>query len=308
MEPIGSDVAYENGKVERPNSTFGAMVRCLLYSAGLSAIFWSGALFHVVYLNKRLYHKALHQSPYKAWTRGIHHWTIFIILVPSCRHARPVSDLPRMTVIPPMESYWVMAIPYVDQTMNSEKLSTQHTIDEAHYGKTRRPPGPQILMDMGYEQQHVLPLITSPPPLSRYPLRSQHKTVTPFMCKLLPLPMNYCTSSPFIVIASIPTSDIDRNNSITVTFSTDPFVPSFPETILVSGIHPTLGLDLHYDIDRHRCQLISMDPGTPSHRLFQWKSHLWYAYVLSIDTMYIHTVAGVRLVTSEARSSKRTSL
>jgi hypothetical protein len=91
----------------------------------------------------------------------------------------------------------------------------------------------------------VLPAITTPPPLSRYPLRSQHKTVTPFIFKLLPLPMNDFTSAPFAVIASVTMADIDHNNSITVTFITDPFGPSFPETILVSGIHPMIGLDLH---------------------------------------------------------------
>jgi hypothetical protein len=68
MEPTGSDAASENGKVEQPNGTFGAMVRCLLYSAGLSAIFLSAALLYVVYFKKHMYHKALHQTPYKAWT------------------------------------------------------------------------------------------------------------------------------------------------------------------------------------------------------------------------------------------------
>jgi hypothetical protein len=29
---------------------------------------------------------------------------------------------------------------YFDQTTNNEKLSTHNTLDEAHYGKTRRPP------------------------------------------------------------------------------------------------------------------------------------------------------------------------
>jgi hypothetical protein len=39
MEPTGSDAASENGKVERSNGTFGAIVHCLLYTAGLSAFF-----------------------------------------------------------------------------------------------------------------------------------------------------------------------------------------------------------------------------------------------------------------------------
>jgi hypothetical protein len=193
---------------------------------------------------------------------------------------------------------------YFDQTTNRENLSIHHTFDEAHYGKTRRPPGPQILIDMGYEQQPVLPAITTSPPLSQYLLCSRQNTVTPFLCKLLPLPMNDFTSAPFAVIATIAMSDIDRNNSATVTFSTDPFGPSFSETILVSGIHPTLGLDLHCGVDRHRCQLVNMYPSTPSHRLFQWKSRLQSA----IDTMSVQTVADVRLIIYEARLSKSTSV
>jgi hypothetical protein len=116
---------------------------------------------------------------------------------------------------------------------------------------------------VGYEQEPVLPAITMPPPVSHYPLHSRHKSVTPFVCKLLPLPMNEFTSASFAVIASVTTLDIDRNNSVTITFSTDPFGLSFPETMFVSGIHPALGLNLHYDVDRHRYQLIVMDPDTP---------------------------------------------
>jgi hypothetical protein len=112
--------------------------------------------------------------------------------------------------------------------------------------------------------------------------------------------MNEFTSAPCAVMASVSTSDIDRNTSVTVTFSTDPFIPYFPETILVSGIHPKLGHYLHYDIDIHRYQLIIMAMGTPWHRRFQWKSSLRSVYSLSIDMMSVHTVADVRLVISEA--------
>jgi hypothetical protein len=45
------------------------MVRCLLYSAGLSAILWSAVLVHAVYLKNRMYHKALYQTPGEAWMR-----------------------------------------------------------------------------------------------------------------------------------------------------------------------------------------------------------------------------------------------
>jgi hypothetical protein len=114
-------------------------------------------------------------------------------------------------------------------------------------------------MDMGYDQEPVLPALITVPPQSRYPLRSRHNSVTPFLFRLLPLTMNEFTSAPSAFIASVSASDIDRNSIVTVTFSSDPFGQSFPETINVSGIHPTLGLVLHYDVDRHRCQLIKMD-------------------------------------------------
>jgi hypothetical protein len=120
--------------------------------------------------------------------------------------------------------------------------------------------------------------------------------------------MNEFTSGPVAVIASVSASDIDHNSSVTVTFSSDPFGKSFPETINVSGIHPTLGLVLHYDVDRHRCQLIKMDLGTPSHRLPQWKSRLRSAYIFSIDTMSVHTIAGISLIISEARAAGCTSI
>jgi hypothetical protein len=68
FEPTGSDAASENGKVERTNGTFGVMVRCLIYSAGLHPRFWSAALVHAVYLKNRIYHKALCMTPHEAWT------------------------------------------------------------------------------------------------------------------------------------------------------------------------------------------------------------------------------------------------
>jgi hypothetical protein len=51
-----------------------------------------------------------------------------------------------------------------------------------------------------------------------------------------------------------------------------------------------------------------MDPGTPSHRLSQWKSRLCYAYILSIDTMSVQTITGIRLIIAEARYDNRKSI
>jgi hypothetical protein len=46
-------------------------------------------------------------------------------------------------------------------------------------------------------------------------------------------------------------------------------------------------------MDRQRCQLIAMTPGTPSHRLHQCKSRLRHAFLLSVDTTAVHTISDV---------------
>jgi hypothetical protein len=252
-------------------------------------------------------------TPHESWTGekpSLAHLRTFGALVTARKPGKRPANVDRHTAHGVLLGYGSTPkhVRYFDQTTNREKLNTHHTIDEAHYGTTNRPHGPQILMDMGYDQEPVLPASITVPPKSRYPFCSRHSSVTPLLCKLLPLPMNEFTYTPVAVIASVSASDIDRNNSVTVTFSTDPFGQSFPETIIVSGIHPTLGLVLHYDVDRHRCQLIKMDLGTPSHRLPQSKSRLRSAYILSIDTMSLHIIADIGLVISEARAAGLTSI
>jgi hypothetical protein len=51
-----------------------------------------------------------------------------------------------------------------------------------------------------------------------------------------------------------------------------------------------------------------MDPGTPSHRLSQWKSCLPSAYILSIVIMSVYTIADARLAISAAHSDNKQSI
>jgi hypothetical protein len=148
-----------------------------------------------------------------------------------------------------------------------------------------------------------------------YPKRSQNKCITPSSCTLITLPLHEFTPAPVAVTASVAASsrplhasDVHSNDGITVTFSTDPFGPSFPETIPVSGIHPSLGLEIQHDMDRQRCQLVAMTPGTPSHRLPQWKSRLRHAFLLSVDTSTVHTILDVHNAIALARQAAQTSI
>jgi hypothetical protein len=148
-----------------------------------------------------------------------------------------------------------------------------------------------------------------------YPTWSQHKCITPLACTLIPLPLHELAPAPTAVAASLDAtslplhdSDVHRNDGITVTSTTDPFGPSFPQAIMVSSIHPTLGLDIKHDVDRQCCQLVVMKPGTPSHRLPQWKSRLHHAFLLSVDSTAVHTISDVHQAIALARQAAQTSV
>jgi hypothetical protein len=127
-------------------------------------------------------------------------------------------------------------------------------------------------MDMGFNIPSMPLVLLQPLKPSLYPIWSQHKCIIPLACTLIPLPLHELTPVPVAVAASLAATsrplhdpDIHINDGITVISSTDPFVPSFPDTIAVSGIHPTLGIVIRHDVDRQRYQLVSMTPGPPSH-------------------------------------------
>ena len=68
LETTGSDASAQNGLAERPNQTFGQMMRCLLHSADLGPEYWSHALLHSVYLKNRLTHAVIKCTPYEKLT------------------------------------------------------------------------------------------------------------------------------------------------------------------------------------------------------------------------------------------------
>jgi hypothetical protein len=156
IEPTGSDSAWQNGKVERLNGTFGVMVRCLLYSAGLSAKFWSAALINTVYLKTSLYNKAIGMTPYEGWTGmnpELDHLRTFGALVtarkPGKRPAKADRHIAHGVLLRCGSS--TKDVRYYDLTTNREKIISHHVIDKAHYGTARRPAGAQVLMDIGYD-------------------------------------------------------------------------------------------------------------------------------------------------------------
>ena len=68
LETMGSDASFQNGKAERPHSTFGNMMRTMLHGADSSNSYWSYALLHAVYLKTRVPRRALDVIPYEIFT------------------------------------------------------------------------------------------------------------------------------------------------------------------------------------------------------------------------------------------------
>jgi hypothetical protein len=115
-------------------------------------------------------------TPHEAWTGEkmfLAHLRTFGALVTARKPGKRPAKADRHTDHGALLGYGSTPkhVRYFDQTTNREKLSTHHTIDEAHYGTTDRPPEPQILMDMGYDQEPVLPALITVPPKSHYPFR-----------------------------------------------------------------------------------------------------------------------------------------
>jgi hypothetical protein len=141
IESTGSDAASKNNNLYQPNGTVGVMVQCLLYSAGLSAIFWSAILVHAVYLKNLTYHKALCMTPREAWTDvkpALAHLHTFDDLIMARKPGKRPANADRHTAHGVLLDFGVTTkqVHYFDQTSNREKLSIHNTIYEANYSKT----------------------------------------------------------------------------------------------------------------------------------------------------------------------------
>jgi hypothetical protein len=135
--PTRSNAASDKGEVERPNGTFGELLRCLLYSVGLSAIFWYDASVNAVYLKNRINHKSLCMTPYKDWTGvklALAHLRTFGALVKAQKLGKRPTKADRHNDHGVLLGFGATTkhLRYFDQTTTREKLSTHHTIDEVH--------------------------------------------------------------------------------------------------------------------------------------------------------------------------------
>jgi len=171
LEPTGSGAPFQNGLAERPNQTFGQMVRCLLHSSGLGPEYWSYALTHAAYLKNRLPHTAIQTTPYEAYTglrpSATHH-RVFGCPVTIKNPGKRPTKLDLNTSTGRFLGYTATDrnIYYLDNNTRRLKIATHCVFDEA--GMTLPPaehaPAIQALQKAGMPSTPASPVLNSRDP------------------------------------------------------------------------------------------------------------------------------------------------
>ena len=157
VETTGSDVSSQNGMAERPNRTYGQMMRCILHASGLGPEFWSYALVHTTYIKNRLFHHTIKCSPYEKFTGqkpDLSNLRIFGSRVYSKRPGRRPFKLDRHSDTGIFLGYTATDknIIYIDIDTGRTKISTHVIFDEAHHTTDagKAPLAAQTLQRLGY--------------------------------------------------------------------------------------------------------------------------------------------------------------
>ena len=157
IEPTGSDNSSQNGIAERPNRTFGDMMRSMLLNAGLPPQYWSYALIQAVFVKNRLPH-AHHQftmTPFEAITGrkpNIKDIKIFgsRVIAKNTGHRRAKLDDHTSQGIFLHHCASTTISKYLDVNTNREKTTSHLDYDEAHYTAKDKPLGALALINNGY--------------------------------------------------------------------------------------------------------------------------------------------------------------
>ena len=158
LQPTAPGAPSQNGLVERPNRTFGKMMRCMLHAAGLGPQFWSYALLHAVYIYNRLPHSSTGVSPYTAYTGTLptaKYLRIFGCRVIVRRIGERAAKLDHHTNAGTFLGYTATDknIIYMDEQTREIKTSTYVVFDEAHLTahRIRAPPSAVFLQRLGFD-------------------------------------------------------------------------------------------------------------------------------------------------------------
>ena len=156
IEPTGSDNSAQNGVAERPNQTFGNMIRAMLSNAGLDSRFWSYAIRHAVFIKNRLPHSH-HQfllSPFEAYTGrrpDLSNLKVFGAALRIRKPGRRKTKLSNHTYVGRFLEFvgTDKNVKYYDVRSERVKIATHVVFDEAHFSSSDKPSGAVALYNAG---------------------------------------------------------------------------------------------------------------------------------------------------------------
>jgi methionine-rich copper-binding protein CopC len=84
---------------------------------------------------------------------------------------------------------------------------------------------------------------------------------------------------------------LDATDKFHLDFSDNPFENKLEITILNTGDQPTHGLDIQFNKEYNRVQLIACEKGTPAGKINKWRLTLQNGIILTADTVPVTTIA-----------------
>jgi hypothetical protein len=269
MEPTASDASYQNGIAERPNRTFGDMMRSLLYGAGLGPEYSSWALVHALYLRNRIPHRSLPTTPYEAYTGNrpnLKHIRVFGSPIIALQPGRRPGKLDSHSSIGIFLGFTATPhnVYYMDTTTKKIKIGMHIIFDEAGY---TIPPAERTILQQRLQLQQKPATVLESDLLNGTTLQD----ITTLQNHVLDPTHETPSSEPPDPIASTqPVTNLLRahklpetgstggyNNSVSdpavlhlhenaqpynVWLSTDPFHKTMHIELALSGLHNTAGM------------------------------------------------------------------
>ena len=90
--------------------------------------------------------------------------------------------------------------------------------------------------------------------------------------------------------------------------SCDPYGPTTTVSINVTGVHPTLGLQIDSNTTPGRLVLLNCLKGTPSAKIKRWRSNLRNGNILEIDGEIVSTIKKMEDIIAEARRQQQSEI
>ena len=154
VEPTRVDDPAQNGGVKTWNGTFAVTVQALLYGAALSAIYWSAALLHAVFLHNVRVHSRIGKTPHEVCYGSrpdLKRLKMFGSRVCVKCSGRRCAKLDKHNFSGIFIGYkeTMKNVRYVDLTTGLVKTCGHTTFDEAWYCSRARPPAAHLLYDLG---------------------------------------------------------------------------------------------------------------------------------------------------------------